>query len=124
LEIATMGEKRGPYKKREIDLAELERLASLGLNLGQSAAAMGFTRDTFDRRKDQNPEIADAFYRGRAKGVEEVASLLINAARLGDVGAMRHFLSTVGDWHKTAKVELAAAPTLRLVLQGVENPSA
>lgn len=115
-----MSAKRGPYRKREIDIAELERLAALGLNLGQCAAAMGFTRDTFDRRKDENPEIAETFYRGRARGVEEVASLLLGAARLGDVQAMKHFLSTVGEWNKTQRVEVSA-PTLNLILQPQEK---
>lgn len=112
------------YKKIEIDLGRVEYLASLGLNIGEIAGAMGVSRKTLDRRREEDGEIDARIAQGKGKGIADVASALMKNALRGDVAAQKIYLNSVAGWAKTSKVEFTA-PTLKIFLtQEVETTTA
>ncbi|MDV3239075.1 MAG: LuxR family transcriptional regulator [Gammaproteobacteria bacterium] len=92
---------RKSTKKRpriEIDLAEVERLASLGLTQEQIAASLGISERTLRNRKESSAEFADAIKAGQAKGISEVANALWTNAMGGNVTAQIFFLKARAKW--------------------------
>ena len=65
-------------KKTKIDFDRVEHLASIGLNLGEIAGAMGISRKTFDRRREEDVQIDERITIGKGKGIAEVAEALQN----------------------------------------------
>lgn len=90
---------------KELDLDRVEELASLGLNLGEIAGAMGVSRATLDRRRDENGEIDERITTGKSRGIAEVAAALKNNAVSGDTTACKLFLNAVAGWSTTKKIE-------------------
>lgn len=62
--------------KKEFDLAEVERLASLGLTREQIAASLGASVSTIYGRLRDDEEFADAVKRGEAQGIGAVVWVL------------------------------------------------
>ena len=91
--------------KIEIDLAEVERLASLGLTQEQIAAGIGISETTLRNRKKENADFADAIKRGQAKGIGSVANVLYEKAMSGDVASLIFYLKARGGWKETVRNE-------------------
>ncbi len=91
--------------KIEIDLAEVERLASLGLTQEQIADALGISEDTLYARKRESKDFRDAIKRGQAKGVGSVANVLFEKAMGGDVASLIFYLKARGGWKETQRIE-------------------
>lgn len=72
----------------EIDIAEVERLAGLGLTQEEIAESLGFSERTLRRRKGVLSVLSDAMKRGRATAAKEVANALFQKAIGGDLGAI------------------------------------
>lgn len=87
-----------PYFKIQIPLGEVERLAGLGLNWKQIAGALSISEDTLMRRRNECPEIEEAFHRGRASTIAAVASKVVEQAMQGDMAAAKLYLNSVGQW--------------------------
>jgi predicted transcriptional regulator len=96
--------------KIQIDLAEVERLASLGLSQEQIADSLGISNTTFYARKRESEEFAQAVKRGKASGVAAVASKLLKKIEEMDTTAIIFFLKTQGGWaeKKISDVNLSA----------------
>lgn len=56
--------KRGP-KPKEVDVSEVERLARKGHQQHDIAAQLGVSHDTYWKRMGENPDIAEAYKKGR-----------------------------------------------------------
>jgi len=56
--------KRGP-KPKQVDPAEVERLARVGHTQQDIAPKLGIAVDTYYQRMNENPEIAEAYKKGR-----------------------------------------------------------
>lgn len=89
----------------EIDLEEVERLASLGLTQEQIASALGIGQTTFYKRKRENADFEGAIKRGQAKGIGAVANVLYEKAMSGDVASLIFYLKARGGWKETVRNE-------------------
>jgi len=56
--------KRGP-KPKQVDPAEVEKLARIGHLQQDIAPKLGVSHDTYHQRMNENPEIAEAYKKGR-----------------------------------------------------------
>jgi hypothetical protein len=89
----------------EIDLEEVERLASLGLTQEQIAASLGIGQTTLYKRKRESADFEGAIKRGQAKGIGAVANKLYEKAMSGDVASLIFFLKARGGWKETVRNE-------------------
>lgn len=71
-----------------IDLAEVERLAGLGLTDDEIALSLGISRSTITRRKRDSDAFDAALKAGKAKAAVTVASKLMQLIDGGDLGAI------------------------------------
>jgi hypothetical protein len=63
--------KRGP-KPKEVDVSEVERLARKGHQQHDIAAQLGVSHDTYWKRMAENPDIAEAYKKGREAFLEYI----------------------------------------------------
>lgn len=83
-------------KKIELDIKEIEALASRGLTIEQVAANLNITRQTLHARFRENSEFEEAYHRGKAKGVRVIANALYEQAKNGNLTAMIFYLKCNG----------------------------
>lgn len=79
-------------KRKELDPAEVERLAGEGLAQYQIAQALGVGWMTWADRRDTNPEILEALKRGEQAAIGKVENALFANAMSGNLGAQCFFL--------------------------------
>ena len=94
-------------KKIEIDLEKVEQLASRGLTKAQVASAVGISESQWYARESQEPDISEAYKRGKTKGVGTIANSLFEAARSGNITAQIFFLKCQGGWREAQRVEIS-----------------
>lgn len=109
------------YFKRKVPIAEIERLAGLGLNWKQVANAISMSEDTLKRRRDNDPKIEEAFDRGRATVIAAVANAVVVRALEGCPQSQKLYLNSIAGWTKNVQVEHEAGPGLRIILQTDED---
>jgi hypothetical protein len=63
--------KRGP-KPKQVDPAEVEKLARIGHTQQDIAPKIGVSHDTYYQRMNENPEIAEAYKKGRDAFLEYI----------------------------------------------------
>jgi transposase len=63
--------KRGP-KPKQVDPAEVERLARIGHTQQDIAPKIGVSHETYYQRLNENPEIAEAYKKGRETFLEYI----------------------------------------------------
>lgn len=78
---------------------------SARLTVAQLADYLGMERSAFSRLMDKQPEVGEAFRRGKAAMLTEVASVLVAKALAGDTTAMIFLLKTQGGWCEKQKIE-------------------
>ena len=84
--------------EKEIDLKQVEKLASIGLNEQQVADALGICGDTMRSRKKKYPEFIEALKSGQAKGIATVANNLFDQSKDGNVSAGIFFMKNRAGW--------------------------
>lgn len=89
----------------QLDLAEVERLAALGLTEEQIGLALGVSQDTITRRKQDTADFAEAIKRGRASGIGHVTNKLREQIDNGNVTATLFFLKCKAGWTEQAEIE-------------------
>ena len=104
-------------KKIEIDLADVERLSSIGLNESQVADALGISVPTLERRKKDSENFLSALKRGKAKGIQAVANNLFEQSAAGNVSAGIFYLKNRAGWKD--KTELSGDPESPLIVETV-----
>lgn len=80
--------KKQTKPKIQIDMAEVERLAGLGLTQEEIACSLGIAASTFYNHKAESGEIGDAIKRGKASAAQEVSNQLFQRCKNGDLGAI------------------------------------
>jgi hypothetical protein len=84
--------KKAGRKRINLDLEQVENLASRGLGTTQIARALGVSWDTIDRNRKRSAEFEDALKRGQAKGLAQVTNSLFTSATDGNVTAQIFYL--------------------------------
>lgn len=95
--------------KKEFDLAEVERLASLGLTREQIAASLGASVSTiYGRLRDdeESADFAEAIKRGRAKANVFVGGKLMEQINEGNTTAMIFYLKSRAGWRESSEIRL------------------
>lgn len=82
----------------DVDLEEVERLASRGLTHEQVAQCLGIATSTLQSRKKQSAAFAEALTRGRAKGIKEISNKFYEMAMEGNVTAAIFWLKNMAGW--------------------------
>lgn len=113
---------------KEIDLAEVERLASIGLTMEQIAHNLGIATSTLYVRKNESPEFSEAIKRGQAKGIEAVANKVFENAMAGNVPSALFYLKARAGWRDTplpdAESESDAPESVSLNVKDARKPDA
>lgn len=78
-------------------IRQVEEMASM-LTLEQIAKVMGVGRTTLARIKERQPEVEEAYQRGRITGLHEVAKSLLKNARNGHFQSQKFYLGTQFGW--------------------------
>jgi hypothetical protein len=94
----------------QLDLAEVERLAGLGLTDGEISTSLGIHVATMTRRKRDSEEFREAMRRGKARARAQVASKLMQAIDEGNIAAII--------WWEKTRVGLSD----RIEIGGMEKP--
>ena len=84
--------KKAGRKRINLDLEQVENLASRGLGTTQIARALGVSWDTIDRNRKRSAEFEDALKRGQARGLAQVTNSLFTSATDGNVTAQIFYL--------------------------------
>lgn len=81
----------------EAQVAQVEALAAV-LSKKQLADYFGIGETTLREIEHRQPEVSEAYQKGRGKAIAGVASNLINQARNGNVSAAIFYLKTQAGW--------------------------
>lgn len=92
-----------------IDLVAVEKMASQGLNQEQIASVVGLKSSQWYERCKQNPDISEAYKRGKSKGVLAISNALFEQARSGNTTAQIFFLKAQGGWRENIRLEHTGA---------------
>jgi hypothetical protein len=93
-------------KPKPIDLVMVEKCAALGMTDVQIAAASGICLATLYKRKRDNSQFLEAIERGQAKGVQLVASKLMEQVNGGNAQLIKFYLEAKGGWVTTTNVSI------------------
>lgn len=100
--------------------AEVETLAAV-LSVEQMAAYFGICSNTFTAICERDPTILEAYKRGKAKAIENVAQGLVQKALAGDTTSAIFFLKTQARWRETERHEITGADGGPLELSRIER---
>lgn len=79
-------------KRINLDLEQVENLASRGLGTTQIARALGVSWSTIDRSRKRSEDFEEALKRGKARGLAQVTNSLFTSATDGNVTAQIFYL--------------------------------
>jgi FAD/FMN-containing dehydrogenase len=109
-------------KRINLDLEQVENLASRGLGTTQIARALGVSWNTIDRNRKRLGEFEDALKRGQAKGLAQVTNSLFTSATDGNVTAQIFYLKNQDPKTWKDRVEnVHATINLNDVLSGAKD---
>ena len=97
---------RRPTRLTDAQKAQVEALAAY-LSQQQISEYFGFTKSTFERMMERDPEVAVLYKKGKAKAIAVVAKSLVSKAREGDTASQIFFLKTQGGWRETTRQEIS-----------------
>lgn len=103
-------------RKTEIDINQVELLASRGLTREQVAHNLGVSSRTLQRRTKEDPAFEEAYVRGKSKGITEIANALYKKAKDGNTTAQIFFLKCNG-WKEESSVEVKNTSPVQLVIK-------
>jgi len=95
---------RKPAVLNKQDIAEVERLAAV-LTSEQVADYLCVSRRSFYNIMDRQPEVKEAYRRGRAKAASDVGGGLLQRAIAGDTASAIFYLKTRCGWRDESKFE-------------------
>jgi hypothetical protein len=91
---------RPPVVFDEAQTAQVEALAAV-LSKGQMADYFGISETTLREIENRQPEVSEAYKRGKAKAIGNVAKNLIGQAAAGNISAAIFYLKTQAGWKET-----------------------
>jgi DNA-binding XRE family transcriptional regulator len=87
--------------------AQVEELASQGLNQEQIAHNIGVNPKTLTEKKNIDPELVLALEKGRARGIKAVVNVIFQAAMKGQSWACCFWMKNVSGWADQPQNSLA-----------------
>lgn len=108
--IGNQGEGGGrpPVVFDEGQIAMIERLAAV-LSKSQLADYFGISETTLRAIEARQPEVSDAYKRGKGRAIAGVAGNLINQAQNGNVTAAIFYLKTQAGWKEQDTTTISAS---------------
>lgn len=95
---------------------ELKALAAV-LTKGQIADYFGISETTLRKIEARQPEVGDAYKKGRVKQISDMGSNLVKLATEGNVAANIFYLKTQGGW-KEEQPEAQEIPPINIIVDG------
>jgi DNA invertase Pin-like site-specific DNA recombinase len=92
-------------KPIEINLAEVERLAGLGLTEAEICTSLGISQRTLERRKAESGIFGEALKKGKTATQVVVANKLVELCKKGNLGAIIWWEKTRLGYSETIKQE-------------------
>jgi hypothetical protein len=105
---------RPPVVFSQEQVAQVEALAAV-LSKGQMADYFGLSETTLRAIEDRQPEVSDAYKRGKSKAIAGVAGNLLSQARNGNTSAAMFYLKTQAGWRETEAPQHQQPVTLSIV---------
>lgn len=100
---------RPPIVFDEDQTKQVEVLAAM-LSKRQLADYFSISETTFREIEGRQPEVSDAYKRGKAKAIAGIANNLINQARGGNISAAIFYLKTQAGWRETDESQTQREP--------------
>ena len=91
----------------EGQIKEVETLGSV-LSKGQMADYFGISENTFREVESRQPEVSEAYKRGKAKAIASVSGGLLVQARSGNMTAAIFYLKTQAGWRETSHLDITS----------------
>lgn len=107
---------RPPVVFDDAQTAQVEALAAV-LSKAQMADYFGISETTLRQVEERQPEVSDAYKRGKAKAIGNVAKNLIQQAQTGNISAAIFYLKTQAGWKETQVSEHTGADGSELVVK-------
>ena len=102
------GNRGGGRKQFIVDIAKVEEFAAQGLTKTEVAHALGCCPDTYHTKETQNPEIREAYARGRSAGAHKAArrldKLIDSADQRVALDASKFYLARRAGWSETTEI--------------------
>lgn len=95
---------RRPTILTDMQLRDVEKLATVGCTWDQIAAFLGIQKRTVQR----NAKAKEAYANGSGKGIAAIAAIAYRNAASGDQRAVEFFLRTRGGWREGVDAGMAA----------------
>jgi len=95
---------------------QLEALAAV-LTKGQIADYFGISETTLRAIEERQPEVSDAYKKGRVKQCASMGSNLIQLAKAGNVAANIFYLKTQAGW-KEEQADIQEIPQINIIVDG------
>ena len=105
--MTTKTPKKRGRKPINIDMQQVEHLASLNLGIMDICRSIGVGWDTFNKhRNKKNSELSDALERGKAKGLQRATSKLMEKIEDGEFQAIQFYLKSADreKWAEKAEI--------------------
>jgi DNA-binding XRE family transcriptional regulator len=93
----------------EDKIIQVEKLASV-LSKAQLADYLNISENTFRAIEERQPEVSEAYKRGKAKAIGNVATNLIQQAQAGNTTAAIFYLKTQAGWKEDKEPERELPP--------------
>lgn len=100
---------RPPIVFDKAQTAQVEALASV-LSKGQLADYFSISETTLREIEKRQPEVSDAYKKGKAKAIGSIASGLIAQAKKGNITAAIFYLKTQAGWKEAKENERPPQP--------------
>lgn len=84
----------------ETQIAQIEALAAV-MSKRQLCDYMSVGETTFREIEGRQPEVSDAYKRGKAKAIGSIGQSLIQQAKNGNIAAAIFYLKTQAGWRET-----------------------
>ena len=111
---------RPPVVFTQEQVAQVEALAAV-LSKGQMADYFGIGENTLRSVEERQPEVLEAYKRGKSKAVAGVASNLLSQARNGNTSAAMFYLKTQAGWRETSRHEVTGEDGGPVAIQRIER---
>lgn len=86
-------------------VSSVEKLSSV-LTKAQLSDYFGIAENTFRAIEERQPEVFEAYKRGKAKAIANIASNLMSQAQQGNTAASMFYLKTQAGWKETDRKEI------------------
>ena len=106
----SINKNKGGRPKRVLTEQEIEQVTELAgrHSIAQIANYLGIGETNFHAIKKRQTEVLEAYKKGKVKAIDEVASLLIQKARDGDVTSMIFYLKTQAGWSEKQHFDITS----------------